>query len=353
MTGRDALFSLEQKQRDDLKRNATSNQEKATQAGDVNAEGGDLSLPPDLQLLKLILERLGINLQPLLDRYGPSRVAEIVEKLFGLKLKMGAKSEGHSGQSALRIEMPSSRSQSQSQIQSQRQIQDPAPQATSRPNWGMIYDRQDIYSESEKTSFSAAGIVKTADGKEIEFNVSLNMSREFVQASSFQVRAGAAVDPLMINFNGTAAQLADSRFGFDLNLDGEKEQIANTGSNSAFLALDRNGDGRINNGRELFGPTTGDGFAELAKFDSDGNQWIDEKDAVYSRLRVWQPTSNGGGATVSLKEAGVGAIYLGRQDTQFEMTNAQNDSLGQVATSGVYLQENGAVGTIQQVNLVA
>jgi hypothetical protein len=45
-------------------------------------------------------------------------------------------------------------------------------------------------------------------------------------------------------------------------------------------------DGRVNDGRELFGPITGDGFAELAAYDDDGNNWIDENDGIYDNLSI-------------------------------------------------------------------
>ena len=62
-----------------------------------------------------------------------------------------------------------------------------------------------------------------------------------------------------------------------------------------FLALDLNGDGRINNGSELFGALSGNGFADLAQYDSDANGWIDENDEIFQRLKVWSGADDGGG----------------------------------------------------------
>jgi hypothetical protein len=56
---------------------------------------------------------------------------------------------------------------------------------------------------------------------------------------------------------------------------------------------DRNGDGAIDHGRELSGATTGDGFAELAAYDEDGNGWIDENDSIYQHLRIWSKDAQG------------------------------------------------------------
>jgi hypothetical protein len=83
------------------------------------------------------------------------------------------------------------------------------------------------------------------------------------------------------------------------------------------------GDGKINSGAELFGAGSGDGFADLAAHDTDGNGWIDESDAVYDQLRVWAPDGPGGGALSSLKEKGVGAISAGHVATPFELRTAE------------------------------
>ena len=132
--------------------------------------------------------------------------------------------------------------------------------------------------------------MKTADGKTIDISVQLNMSRTFYSHESISIRAGdalAPIDPLVINFDGPAAALTERNFQFDLDCDGEMNQISFVGSGSGFLCLDLNEDGRINDGSELFGPRTGNGFAELAAYDEDGNGWIDEADSIYERLRIW------------------------------------------------------------------
>jgi hypothetical protein len=119
------------------------------------------------------------------------------------------------------------------------------------------------------------------------------MQRSYRQESSFSLRLGdaTAIDPLVINFDGTAAQLQDQRFAFDLNGDGETDNVPLLAGNRGYLALDTNQNALIDNGLELFGPGTGNGFAELARHDSDGNGWIDEADPVYQQLRVWTPAA--------------------------------------------------------------
>ena len=219
--------------------------------------------------------------------------------------------------------------------------------------WGMEYDFSETHYEKEQMSFASEGVIRTADGKEINFSVQLGMNREFASQQDIHIRAGDAikVDPLVINFNGKAPELTSTKYSFDLDFDGNKDQISFLGSDSGFLALDINNDGAINNGSELFGPNSGNGFNELSQYDSDGNIWIDENDPIYEHLRIWTKDSEGNDQLFALGEKGVGAIYLGNIATSFDMKNNENMFNGQVRSSGIYVNENGSVGTIQQIDL--
>ncbi|MCK6408778.1 MAG: hypothetical protein L6Q70_06270 [Thauera sp.] len=225
---------------------------------------------------------------------------------------------------------------------------------TPRAGFGIEYDFSRRFSETETVAFGAAGMVRTADGAEIRFELGFEMSRSYSETVSVSVRAGdqRLKDPLVLDFGGPAAALSDVRFDFDLDADGVKETLPLM-SGSGFLAFDRNANGRIDDGRELFGPASGDGFAELARFDDDANGWIDEADAAWSQLRVWQPGAAGKGSVQSLGEAGVGALYLGRVATPFSLKDAANDTQGLMRASSVYLREDGGVGTVSQVDLKA
>ncbi len=229
-------------------------------------------------------------------------------------------------------------------------------QHASQPaGFGIEIDSHTIQTETEQTSFRASGTILTSDGQKIQFQLSLDMQRSFTLESSTSLSFGAPApvktDPLVINFNGTAAQLQNQRFSFDLQGNGQSQNVPLLGGGSGYLALDLNGNGKIDSGKELFGTTSGNGFADLASLDSDGNGWIDESDAAFNKLRVWTPDANGGGSLATLQEKRVGALYLGHQATPFELKDTANQSLGAVRASGVYLSENGSVGTLQQIDL--
>lgn len=221
---------------------------------------------------------------------------------------------------------------------------------------GMEYVQQTHYQESEHTRFSASGTVLTADGQKISFELELSMSRSYVEDSSTRIAFGQPerkVDPLVLNFSGNAASLINQRFSFDLDADGSAENIASLSHGSGYLVFDRNRDGRINNGSEMFGPTGGDGFAELALLDDDGNGWIDENDAAFSRLMLWQGADGANQNLQTLGSAGVGAISLQHIGTPFQLKNDANGLLGEIRTSGIFLHEDGTTGTIQQIDLSA
>ncbi|MCP4119888.1 MAG: VCBS repeat-containing protein [Desulfobacteraceae bacterium] len=219
--------------------------------------------------------------------------------------------------------------------------------------WGIRYEESNSYYEAETSRFKSMGAVRTADGKTIDFTLELEMQREFYTEERYRFLAGDALrDPLVINFNGNSADLTDTRFSFDINADGEEDSIAWLARGSGFLVFDRNKDTVVNNGSELFGPQTGNGFSELSEFDEDGNGWIDENDSVFDDLSIWSGPSWDSSFLVSLKEAGVGAISLSTAETEFTLKDETNATKGKIRQTGVYIAENGSVGTVQQVDLV-
>jgi hypothetical protein len=233
-----------------------------------------------------------------------------------------------------------------------------AQQATSpgRAGFGIEYDYHAVHEEIETTDFSASGVVRTADGQEISFSLDLQMARYYREETNISLRAGDAVrkDPLVVNFGGTAAQLAgyaNQRFAFDLDGDGQLETLPLFASGSGYLALDLNGNGRIDSGKELFGPQSGDGFTDLAVLDDDGNGWIDEGDAAFARLKVWTPAAENNGSLLSLAELDIGALGLAHVATPFALRDGNNNDLGMVKSSGLFLGESGQVGSLQEIDL--
>ncbi len=216
-----------------------------------------------------------------------------------------------------------------------------------------------IHFEQEKMEFESSGKVTTDDGRVIDFSMGMSLDRKFLsrEHENIMIRKWQdkidLTDPLVINLEGRTPGLSDMTFEFDLNSDGIKENINFAASGTGFLALDKNNDNVINNGSELFGPATGNGFEELAAFDDDHNMWIDENDAVFSKLSVWTKDAEGRDRIISLKEAGIGAIALEHSATGFDITRTDNRLEGRLKTTGVFLFENGNVGSVHQIDLAA
>lgn len=205
----------------------------------------------------------------------------------------------------------------------------------------------------EKVSVHSSGSVQLADGRDISFSLDLTMEREAVVRDSvaWQAARGVLMDPLVFSFDCDLRSLCDKQFSFDLNSDGEAEESFSLRPGSGFLALDLDNDGSITNGKELFGPTTGHGFEELAQYDSDANGWIDENDPIFAKLLVWKPGAVDKKELIGLAEGGIGAICLTHDQTSFQLRDQNNRLMGKVAASGFFLTEGGEVRPLQEIKL--
>lgn len=222
--------------------------------------------------------------------------------------------------------------------------------------WGIDYYAKSVQETKQGISFSATGAVTTADGRNVNFSLSLQMTRETYSESTISVKAGDALkDPLVIDLSGNGAGFSAVKFQFDLDNNGSAKSIYAPAQGCGFLAYDKNGNGIIDNGSELLGPQSGNGFSDLSALDQDHNGWIDENDSAFGKLKVWQKNADGSDSVMSLRDCGIGAIYAGGASTHFDLTanNAANGpNAGVLRETGMYLCEDGGAGVVQEVDMV-
>ena len=130
-------------------------------------------------------------------------------------------------------------------------------------------------------------------------------------------------DPLVLDLasNGLRTRGLLDAVSFDLDADGRRDRISAPAGDDALLALDRNGTGRIDDGRELFGDQNGaaNGFAELARLDANRDGRLDAQDAAFQQLRLLRFDSQGRQQLQSLEQAGVSAINLRARDVDIAL----------------------------------
>ena len=285
---------------------------ESSQAQEARMAAEDDSLDPQLALLKSIIEAI------------TGRLLE----LFGLELGEDAETES--------VPAPPTDT--------------PTPPAS---DFGMRARTLHEYAEYEAVSFRASGSIETADGRSIEFSIQLQMQRSFVERSQSEIIWGDVPqmkDPLVVNFDGNSAGLTADRYSFDINADGTLDQIPGLTPGRAYLIIDRNGNGKVDDGSEVIGAMTGDAYAELRALDDDGNGFVDAGDVSFSQLGLWRPGMDGYDST---SDRGVAALSTDSLATEFKLTDADNEQLGQLRRTSIYLSENGAVNTTQQVDLVS
>ncbi|MCO4783318.1 MAG: hypothetical protein KC646_13410 [Candidatus Cloacimonetes bacterium] len=146
-------------------------------------------------------------------------------------------------------------------------------------------------------------------------NLSIDVKGKFDQVSNKVIRNRREADPLVFDLNGDGIETTgiENGVGFDINGDGKLDQTSFVSKDDFVLALDKNSNGIIDSGKELFGDANGhkDGIEELKEYDSNLDGVIDEKDDQFNNLKLFNKTHG----PISLDQAGISEINLNRIDT--------------------------------------
>jgi len=222
---------------------------------------------------------------------------------------------------------------------------------------GIVFNHQEEYYQKQTVDFSTSLQINTPNSS-FSIDLSISYSQELYESHRSKLVIGeeAAIDPLVINFGEDVnpfENLSELKFEFDLDSDGNDDLIPMLKQGAGYLALDKNDNGLIDDGAELFGTDSGNGFKDLAKYDKDHNNWIDENDEVFHKLKIWQKDDAGGNKLVSLVDLNVGAIYLGDVQSGFKYQNGINNTEAIQKSNGIFLKEDGSgAGIVSSIDIV-
>lgn len=220
------------------------------------------------------------------------------------------------------------------------------------------YEKSVEYKQEDSISYKTQAIVKTQNN---EFNLDLDFSftQKFYEKNEEKIdfEQLTFLDPLVINYNNETSGFdlinKEFSFKFDLNADGVDEELIQLNDGVGFLAIDKNSNGLIDNGKELFGPQTNNGFEELRVYDEDKNGWIDENDEIFKDLRIWKKTKGEEDILIALGEVGIGALYLKDSKIDLNINKSVDESLANLKSSSIFLKEDGTAGLLSSLDFIA
>ncbi|MEP1444686.1 MAG: hypothetical protein ABJK37_01055 [Paraglaciecola sp.] len=201
--------------------------------------------------------------------------------------------------------------------------------------------------EYERMDYNTTLQLEDAQGAVTSMSLSLSYTRELDIEQQLTLTAAEFTDPLVLNIGNKAQLYAEDKQAFDLDADGQKELIPELASGVWYLAYDRNQNGEIDNGTELFGAQTGQGFTELAELDDDNNGLIEADDDLYKALSLW----DGKNSLMSLADGGIRAISLNAANTPFTFTDDRGNAIAQIRQTSVFMTDNNSLGAIHQVDI--
>jgi len=194
-----------------------------------------------------------------------------------------------------------------------------------------------------------------------ERRTSLQLDLKFKQTTTEEGRTSLSledlgiikVDPLVLDLSGEGINLTEAGKGamFDITADGKLDSTAWVRGNTAMLVYDKNGNGVIDNGSELFGDQNGaaHGFAELAKYDSNNDKKIDILDPIFKALKLYRDLNGDGKIEKkelqTLPELGIKALNL-----DFMRTNADING-NSLILNGSFERVDGSTGQLADVLL--
>lgn len=158
------------------------------------------------------------------------------------------------------------------------------------------------------------------------------------------------VDPIVITIGKASASLRGDNIDFDIDGNGTNENMAVLGQNDYLLSLDKSKNGIIDNGRELFGPSSGNGFLELGFLDSNHDNKIDNSDMNFNNLRLLEFSSTKQQFLHTLSSKGVESIYLSTSKTITQLSDENGNLRAEITEKGTVKLGNNSAGVVQHLD---
>ncbi len=282
------------------------------------------------------------------DRIKKLIIERLLEELSGKKTELLPKKS---------IELQTNQNSEKNEINLDISVKNPYNLSQKGELRAIVFNSSEEYYQKESIDFGAK-IKFNTPNKSYDMSLDISFSKEFYEKSNLRVVVGEDIftDPLVVNFGEDVNpfdNLSSLKFAFDLDNDGATKMIPYLKAGAGYLVLDKNENGKIDNGNELFGPNSGNGFKELALYDNDKNGFIDEADEVFSKLKIWSFDESGNSSLISLLDANVGAIYLGDIQSGFKYIDGINSTLASSQSNGIFIKEDGSgLGVVNSIDIL-
>ncbi len=220
-------------------------------------------------------------------------------------------------------------------LQGESRAEDPV--ADAEPRQSLQLEDDAVTATTEVSSQTLEAVVTAAASR------ATGASVRTLEVEAGDTSAAESADPLLLDLNGNGFETLGAGHGieFDIDADGRPDRSSFATGGDAFLALDRNGNGSIDDGRELFGDQHGaaNGYAELAGFDANRDGVIDARDPVFEHLLLVRAVPGGALESTRLSASGVSSISLAYAEEDTRLANGDH-----VAQSAVFTRADGSRG---------
>ena len=186
------------------------------------------------------------------------------------------------------------------------------------------------------------------NGQHLSLDYSFYIASKKIQYNSFETTAAALKDPLIVQFGNQSIGEISGQESFDINQDNKMDNLPVFSGDVGYLVYDKNGNNKADNGSELFGPTSGNGFNELAQLDENNNGFLDKEDSAYQQLYIWQPDNS---TWLSLADAGIEAISTQAIATPYTFYDKNDEVQAQLRNSSFAISESGRGFGVHQVDV--